>query len=177
MCRKVEFSAKQREEISIALKRAKSKEEYQRALCLCMRVEQGLGAKQIAKMLGMSFGGVRNIHSKYLRRGERILVNAPIGGRLHANLSLAEERKFLAPFEKAAEDSGILVVSEIHKAYEKHFGSKVPASTVYRLLARQGWRKVAPRPSHPKADALAQEAFKKTSQARSANSKAWTKSR
>lgn len=176
MGKKVEFNPKQRAEIGNALKSAKSKEEYQRALCLCLRVEEGLGAKQIAKILGMSFGGVRNIHSKYLRRGGLILKNAPIGGRLHANLSLVEEKEFLAPFEKKAEKCGILVVSEIHRAYEKHFGTKEPASTIYRLLARQGWRKVAPRPSHPKADLSAQEAFKKTFQTSCLSSKRWTKS-
>jgi len=30
------------------------------------------------------------------------------------------------------------------------------------MLERHGWRKIAPRPSHPKADPQAQEAFKKT---------------
>ena len=177
MGQKVEFSAKQRDEIAFALKKAKSKEEYQRALCLWLRAEQRLGSRQIAGMLGMSFGGVRNIHSRYLRRGESILTNVPIGGRLHAKMSLDEEKRFLAPFEKAATRSGILVVSDIHKAYESCVDCKVPASTVYRLLARQGWRKVAPRPSHPKADVNAQETFKKTSQKNCANLKRWTKNR
>jgi len=177
MGQKVEFSGKQRDEIAFALKRAKSKEEYQRALCLWLRAEERLSSRQIAGMLGMSFGGVRNIHSRYLRRGESILTNVPIGGRLHAKMSLEEEKSFLAPFEKAATRSGILVVSDIHKAYENCVGCKVPASTVYRLLARQGWRKVAPRPSHPKADVDAQEAFKKTSQRNCANLKRWTKNR
>jgi transposase len=35
-------------------------------------------------------------------------------------------------------------------------------STIYRLLERHGWRKVMPRPRHPKADVAAQAAFKKT---------------
>jgi len=177
MGRKIELSRRQRDEIACALKRAKSKEEYQRALCLWLRVEQGLPARAIAKMLGMSFGGVRNIHSRYLQRGEGILTNAPIGGRLHANMELAEEKAFLAPFEKAAANSGILVVSDIHKAYEKLIGYEVPASTIYRLLARHNWRKVAPRPSHPKADIVKQEAFKKTFQESCANSKRWIKNR
>jgi len=175
MGRKEELSARQRDEIASALKRAKSKEEYQRALCLWLRVEQDLPAKAIAKMLGMSFGGVRNIHSRYLKRGESILTNIPIGGRLHENMSQKEEKIFLAPFEKAAASSGLLVVSDIHKAYEKHIGYKVPASTIYRLLTRRGWRKITPRPSHPKADVDAQEAFKKTLPENYVNSKNWTK--
>jgi len=172
---KIEFSARQREEIASALKRAETKEEYQRVLCLWLRAEQNLSARGIAKMLGMSFGGVRNIHSRYIKHGEKILTNAPIGGRLHENMSLEEEKLFLAPFENAAGASGILAVSEIQKTYEKRIGCKVPPSTVYRLLARHGWRKVAPRPSHPKADADLQDIFKKTLREKSTNSNRWMK--
>jgi hypothetical protein len=37
----------------------------------------------------------------------------------------------------------------------------VARSTIYRLLGRHGWRKVVPRPRHPKTDLAAQSAFKK----------------
>ena len=53
-------------------------------------------------------------------------------------------------------------VSRIKAAYEQALGRKVPKSTVYRMLARHGWRKVVPRPRHPKSDAATQAAFKKT---------------
>jgi hypothetical protein len=33
----------------------------------------------------------------------------------------------------------------------------------YNFLARHGWRKLMPRPFHPKRDLAAQHAFKKTS--------------
>jgi hypothetical protein len=39
----------------------------------------------------------------------------------------------------------------------------VASSTVYRILARHGWRKVAPDTCHPKHDAEAQAEFKKNS--------------
>jgi Winged helix-turn helix len=35
-------------------------------------------------------------------------------------------------------------------------------STIYNLLARHGWRKLMPRPFHPKRNLAAQNAFKKT---------------
>jgi hypothetical protein len=41
----------------------------------------------------------------------------------------------------------------------KKVGSAVAPSTVYRMLDRHGWRKVIPRPRHPKADMQAQDAF------------------
>lgn len=46
----------------------------------------------------------------------------------------------------------------IHAAYEERIGCQVAASTVYRMLARHGWRKVAPDTGHPKRDAQAQSA-------------------
>ena len=62
-----------------------------------------------------------------------------------------------------AERGGVLVVPPIHAAYEERIGSSVAASTVYRMLARHGWRKVTPDTCHPKRDVQAQEAFKKNS--------------
>ena len=74
-----------------------------------------------------------------------------------------EEAAFLAPFFEQAKHGGILVAAPVKAAYEKALGRKVPDSTVYRLLARHGWRKIAPRPRHPKGDPQAQEAWKKNS--------------
>ncbi|MCE5241943.1 MAG: winged helix-turn-helix domain-containing protein [Desulfobacteraceae bacterium] len=41
-------------------------------------------------------------------------------------------------------------------------GRKVAKTTIYRMLDRHGWRKIMPRPHHPKSDPKAQEGFKKT---------------
>jgi site-specific recombinase XerD len=57
----------------------------------------------------------------------------------------------------------ILMVGEVKGAYEKTVEHTVPKSTIYRMLARHGWRKISPRPHHPKADVLLQEEFKKNS--------------
>ena len=58
--------------------------------------------------------------------------------------------------------AGRATVAEIQQAYQEQLGKEVAPSTVYRLLDRHGWRKVVPRPRHPKADVAAQAAFKKT---------------
>jgi len=46
--------------------------------------------------------------------------------------------------------------------YAQRIGHEVNDSTMYRLLHRHGWRKVMPRPRHPKSDLETQERFKKT---------------
>jgi transposase len=85
------------------------------------------------------------------------------GGRRRQLMSIEEEKVFLAPWIEKAKGGGVLVVPPIHAAYEQRVGKPVPRSTIYRLLARHGWRKVTPDTRHPKADVQAQEAFKKSS--------------
>ena len=51
---------------------------------------------------------------------------------------------------------------DLKAAYETAIGHETSNSTVYNLLARHGWRKLMPRPFHPKRDLAAQNAFKKT---------------
>ena len=82
--------------------------------------------------------------------------------RQQLNDLLAQEQQLLAPFAERAEAGGMLTVVEIQQAYQEQLGEEVAPSTVYRLLDRHGWRKVVPRPRHPKADLVAQAAFKKT---------------
>jgi transposase len=88
------------------------------------------------------------------------------GGRRRQLLSPEEEKAFLEPWVQKAEQGGVLVVPPIHDALEKRLGHKVAESTVYRMLARHGWRKVAPDTCHPQRDPEAQEEFKKNSQRR-----------
>ena len=78
-------------------------------------------------------------------------------------MGIDQEDEVLRPFLEKAGIGGILVVSPIKIAYEQAVGHVVPKSTIYRLLARYGWRKLARRPRHPKADSEAQEEFKKNS--------------
>ena len=84
------------------------------------------------------------------------------GGRRKALLSVAEEAEFLAPWaEQAKSAGGVLVLSPIRAALAQRLSPPVAASVVWRLLARHGWRKLAPDTRHPKSDLVAQEAWKK----------------
>jgi len=86
------------------------------------------------------------------------------GGRRRQNLTPQEEVEFLQTWIEKAEQGGILVVPPIHADLEERLGRSIAASTVYRMLARHGWRKVEPGTCHPKRDVVAQEEFKKNSQ-------------
>ena len=62
------------------------------------------------------------------------------GGRRRQNMSIEEETLFLTPFFQKEREGELLIVPEIRKTYEAALGRKIPLSTVYRLLARHGWR-------------------------------------
>jgi transposase len=77
-------------------------------------------------------------------------------------MSLEEERRFLPPFFARAGRGEIVTAEEIQRAFEAEVKHAVHISSIYRLLDRHGWRKLVPRPRHPKAKREEQEAFKKT---------------
>jgi transposase len=135
--------------------------EFQRFLCVWLRVEQGLSTKEIAHVLGWNVNTVRITQRDFIVHGSDALIEKKRGGRRHQLMTLEEERLFLTSFESAAGDASMLVVNEIKVALEKQLGRAVHKTTVYRLLHRQGWRKIAPRPKHPKQNKEASDAFKK----------------
>jgi transposase len=124
-------------------------------------------ARSLARHTGVSIATVRLVISAYNRLGPAALDTPGQGGRRNAALTRAEEHTLLAPFFARAARGESATVTEIHQAVEAHLGRTVHQSTVYRLLERHGWRKLVPRPTHPQAGPAAQEAFNKTSRARS----------
>jgi transposase len=146
------------------LKEARSKAEYQRMQCVWLRATLGLNASQIAQALGWQASSVRHVQARYFREGEESLRDKPLGGRYHAHLTYEEEQELLAPFLEKAERGEIVIAAPVQQAYQDRLGHPVHHSVVYRALHRQGWRKIQPRPQHPKTDTVAQEEFKKSSQ-------------
>lgn len=120
-------------------------------------------ASAIAQQLGVSKAFVAKVSSLYKRFGPQGLETPGTGGRRNDYLSIDQERTFLAPFVKRAETGELVTIREIYRAFEAQVGTPVAESTIYRLLARHEWRKVMPRPKHPKAEPASQEAFKKRS--------------
>jgi len=116
----------------------------------------------IAAAMGVSLSTVNRAHMAYDHGGIKALKPKPNGGRNHENMTLAEEKALLARFAKEAGAGEMLNIHDLKAAYEKAIGHPTSDSTVYNLLHRHGWRKLMPRPHHPKRDLAAQNAFKKT---------------
>lgn len=152
------------------LKNAKNKADFQRVQCVWLRACLDLDSSQVSRAVGWSAGRVKQIWAQYLTQGEKSLLGSERGGRYHQNLSLEDETALLRKFEERAERGQVLVVAEVKAAYEAVVRHAVAESTVYRLLARHGWRKIAPRPHHPQGKAENREEFKK-------NSRRWSKTK
>jgi len=157
------FNTRQSREIEKAVFNIKDLTNYRRVLSLRLRDVFKMTAAQIGSTVGFSEQNVRQIHADYFKQGNSVFNKPQKGGRHRENMTMQEEEKLLEPFFRASENSGIVTVSVIQKAYEQKLGRQVNVSTVYRMLGRHGWRKLVPRPKHPKTDIEAQEAFKKTS--------------
>jgi transposase len=78
-------------------------------------------------------------------------------------MTAEQERQALAPFLERARTGGILVVGQVKTELEARLGRPIALSSVYNLLHRHGWRKLAPDKRHPQSDPLAQAEWKKNS--------------
>lgn len=148
--------------VKAAMSEAKTVEEFQRYQAIHLRVSEGMDVGGIARITGLAESTIHNVHSRCRRKGLEAVRTKSKGGRYHSYLSELEEKELLASIEPQARRGGILEVSKVHRALEEKVGGTVALFTTYRLLHRHGWRKIAPRPKHPKSDAEAQAAFKKT---------------
>lgn len=144
------------------LKTSSRATELKAVQCIWLRGKHGLTSKQIASQIGWSESNVKRVHADYFKRGLDVLKREPSHHRRNQNLSREAEESFLAPFFEKAKAGGIIRVAEIKQAYEEKLGRKVHHSVIYTVLDRHGWRKIAPRPRHPKADKERQDLFKKT---------------
>jgi transposase len=119
-------------------------------------------AEEIALHMGVSATTVHRVIARYNRLGPTALETPGKGGRRRQYLAVEDEKAFLAPFFAQAERGEIATAAQIQTAFEARVGTEVDDSSIYRLLDRHGWRKLMPRPRHPRSDLQIQEQFKKT---------------
>ena len=133
-----------------------------RALSIMLPAIMGATIRQTAAVLCISTATVTRLQAE-VRNQELRKDKGAWGGRRRQTMILEEEKAFLAPWIEQAKMGGVLTVPPLHRALEERIGHPVSPSTMYRMLARHGWRKVQPDTYHPKADPQAQDDFKKNS--------------
>lgn len=118
--------------------------------------------EETAATLGIGRATVVRYQAKVRRRLSHPAELEPQwGGRRHASMTWEQEVEFLLPWSEQSADGGMLIVGPLRAALAQRLGRPVAHSVVYRLLARHGWRKVAPDTRHPKSDPAEQERWKK----------------
>jgi transposase len=143
--------------------RWKGRPEQRQRIQMVLLRESAMTQPAIAQAMGVSLSTVNRAHMAYDHGGLKALRRKPSGGRKRENMAMADEKALLRRFAKAAGAGELLNIHDLKAAYEKAIGHATSHSTVYNLLARHGWRKLMPRPFHPKRDIAAQNSFKKKS--------------
>jgi transposase len=133
-----------------------------RALTIMLPAITGATIQQTAKVLCVSTATVTRLQAE-IRNQELRKGKGTWGGRRRQTMNFEEEKAFLEPWIEKAKIGGVLTVPPLHHTLEVRIGHSVSPSTMYRMLARHGWRKVQPDTYHPKSDTQAQDDFKKNS--------------
>ncbi|MDR0477829.1 MAG: winged helix-turn-helix domain-containing protein [Desulfobulbaceae bacterium] len=140
-------------EAKAMLAKAKTVEELRQAQAVILPLEYGFSMERVAAITGVSRGWACQLRRRFIRNAANPVSPSPKrGGRHRENMSVEEEKIFLAPFIAKAAKGGILVVAEIKRALDAHLGREVAVASVYNLLHRHSWRKLAPDKRHHRAD-------------------------
>ncbi len=84
--------------------------------------------------------------------------------RNRAKASLEREAEILDEVLSEATTGGVVIIPPLKPLVEAKLGKTLSLSTLYAMLARHGWRKLAPRKRHAQADTEIQEEWKKNFQ-------------
>lgn len=128
---------------------------YHRRLQAILWRSEGLSFQKIGDLTGYVPQTVKNQVDKYVKEGLSAIVRETRGGRHRSYLTEEQEQAFFKKILDSSHDAGEMVTTSLlFEAYQEEIGRAVPRQTFYALLKRHGWRKVTPRPEHPKkADA------------------------
>lgn len=154
------------------LRTAKTADELRTAQAVLLPLELGLSLELTAKAIGRSVGATCNLRTRYCKvaRHEREAPRPKRALRNRANATLEREAQILDEVLEGAMRGGAVVVPPLKDKVAERLGKPVALSTIYRMLARNGWRKLAPDTAHPQGNPAAREEWKKNFRG------SWTKS-
>jgi hypothetical protein len=148
-------------------KSARTAEELRVAQSVLLPLEMGLSLEQTARIIGRSKGATCSMRTRFAQvsNGSRPASRGKRALRNRAKADLEREKQVLDEVLATAAAGGIVVIPRIKPEVEALLGKPMALSTLYRMLARHGWRKLAPDTQHPQGDPARREAWKKNSPA------------
>jgi len=147
------------------LRTAKTAEELRRAQAVLLPLTLGFSMQQTAAAIGRSVGATCTMRTRFLaiREGRRVAARSKRELRNRASTPLQEEARALDEVFCGAAEGQVLVVPQLKPLIDQQLGKTLSLSSIYRMLARHGWRKLAPDTAHPQGDAQVREDWKKNS--------------
>lgn len=154
------------------LRTAQTAAQMRQAQAVLLPLELGLSLEQTARAIGRSVGATCNMRTRFMAisDGRRAVPRSKHDLRNRASATLEREASILDEVLQGAADGAVLVVPQLKSAIEARLGKPLALSSVYRMLARHGWRKLAPDTQHPEGDPQVRADWKKNSPTR------WSKS-
>ena len=133
-------------------------EQLRQAQAVILPLRFAMSLEQTAEVTGLSVGWVSKQRNRFIQGKAVGDGTVPArGGRRRQNFTPQEETAVLKPFLERAREGGILVVGQIKHDLEQALGRPMSLSSVYTLLHRHNWRKLAPDKRHPQSDPVAQD--------------------
>ena len=133
----------------------------QRKIQIVMLRAQGMKVNDVIKITKTSTTTITRLTKLYADKRVPGLCASNYHGH-NQYLTYDREAEFLKQFDELAATGQITTPQEMHKAYQELVGHKTTLSGFYLMLHRHHWRKLLPRPHHPKqADADSIQASKK----------------
>ena len=147
------------------LKSAKTADELRLAQSVILPLELNFSMEQTAAVIGRSVAATCNMRTRFSRvaSGAEPAPRKKQELRNRAHAQLQREADILDEVLSSAATGGIVVVPRLKPAIEAKLGKTIALSGVYRMLARHGWRKLAPDTQHPKGDPQRRDDWKKNS--------------
>jgi transposase len=139
-----------RERLQAWVRKARSREEYQKRVAIWMTLTGPFPAHRVASLLVVSKQAVWLWVSQYNRLGPDGLQRQGRGGRHRAYLSLAQEAALLRSLQKRAQRGDGPTARQVQEEVSRATRIKVSISYIYRLFDRIGWRRLGARARHPR---------------------------
>lgn len=129
----------------------------------CIQTNPGKQAVEYASLLGTDVSKIYRLVQLYNKNGAGFSDKLVWGGRREARslLSIHQEQLLMNSLKQKAVKGQIITMNDIRLIVEQKTKRPVSDDYLWDLFKRHGWKKKAPRPSHPKKDNSAQQSFKK----------------
>lgn len=145
------------------LKSARTADELRLAQAVLLPLELGLNIEQTAQAIGRSSGATCTMRTRFGKVASGLMASPRSKSQLRnrAHTDLDHERRILDEVLTRANGGSGVAMAQIKSAIEAKLGKTLALSSVYRMLARQGWRKLSIDTQRPQGDPVAREEWKR----------------